>query len=352
MTAREAQIVVRSVMAAVRVFVGDAISRVREEVRKENERALAAIDEINERIAAIPAGPQGPPGRDGIDGKDGERGEIGPTGERGLPGEAGPPGPQGERGVGLVGEQGPPGERGEPGPQGEAGPAGLKGDTGERGLPGEKGDSGPQGERGERGESGIAGPQGERGLDGAPGLNGESVHPDTVRVMIAEEVTRAVDAVKPSNGRDGKDALQIEILPSLDSARSYPRGTFAQHDGGLLYAFRDTEPVTAGIEKAGWTAVLNGIAGEELVQADDMRSFELFRRYTNGKIERFKVATPVVTYEQIYQSGRTYARGQMVTWAGSVWYCRAESTNEKPGEGSPDWVLAVKKGTDLREVKR
>ena len=33
-----------------------------------------------------------------------------------------------------------------------------------------------------------------------------------------------------------------------------------------------------------------------------------------------------------------------VTWGGSQWHCMAELTKERPGGGSPDWVLAVKQG--------
>jgi len=58
-------------------------------------------------------------------------------------------------------------------------------------------------------------------------------------------------------------------------------------------------------------------------------------------------ARPELTYEGTHEEGREYRRGMFCTRGGSVWYCRAERTTEKPG-ASADWALAVKKGADAR----
>ncbi len=47
------------------------------------------------------------------------------------------------------------------------------------------------------------------------------------------------------------------------------------------------------------------------------------------------------------QDGREYARGSCVTWDGSLWIARRETT-ARPGDGSA-WQLAVKHGRDGRD---
>jgi hypothetical protein len=59
--------------------------------------------------------------------------------------------------------------------------------------------------------------------------------------------------------------------------------------------------------------------------------------------------TPGLSYEGVYQDGKTYERGQLVTWAGSSWHCN-EITTSKPGDGSPAWTLMVKRGRDGKDA--
>lgn len=55
-------------------------------------------------------------------------------------------------------------------------------------------------------------------------------------------------------------------------------------------------------------------------------------------------------YQGVYQDGKQYERGDVATWAGSLWHCNAE-TLTKPGEGSRDWQLVVKRGRDGKDGK-
>ena len=125
---------------------------------------------------------------------------------------------------------GPQGEKGIPGDRGEAGPEGIAGKDGAPGLDGKDGAPGPQGDRGEKGDRGPPGPAGEKGADGAPGMHGKDGAP----------------------GADGRDAIQIEVLPAIDEAKSYPRGTWASFRGGLIRAARNTDPITGALHEAGW----------------------------------------------------------------------------------------------------
>lgn len=291
--------------------IGDAVV---ESVKQYVARAIAdvsnRIDLLEARVKAIPAGP---------------RGERGDQGERGLPGEAGARGEKGDRG-----EAGPPGERGERGEPGLAGEKGERGEAGapaERGAQGERGAPGEPGARGEPGEPGAKGEKGDSGKDGKDGRDGR-------------------DGKDGQNGRDGavgKDALALDILPTIDESRSYPRGTFARHLGGLWRAAGDTQAMR------GWECVVAGVAGFDVQQKED-RLFAMSWSLSGGdKVEKV-FALPIVLDRGVYQPETAYAKGDGVTWAGSWWIAQVDAPTDKPGI-SEQWRLAVKRGRDGKDAK-
>lgn len=280
--------------------------------REVERRVQKTQDELLARIAAIPAGPQGERGADGKDGAPGPQGEKGDKGDPGEKGERGDTGLQGKDG-----RDGVDGKDGAPGPQGEKGADGLNGKDGQDGI---------------HGKDGAPGPQGEKGVDGVPGIKG-------------------LDGVDGRDGRDGKDgppgrdAMQIDVLEAIDETRSYPRGTFVRYAGGLIRAFRTTDPVTEGIEKAGWQVVVDGI-NEVIIDDVDERSIRLCVSRTNGKQSEHVMRLPVMIYRGVWAEGQ-YQRGDTVTSNGSTWHCE-RSTQERPGE-SPDWKQLVRKGRDGKD---
>lgn len=84
----------------------------------------------------------------------------------------------------------------------------------------------------------------------------------------------------------------------------------------------------------------------EAVQVDD-RTFELqaHRGEHVKTIGRFRM--PVDVYCGVYVDGKAYAKGDNVTYQGSVWHCN-EETRERPNGGRA-WTLKVKRGRDGRE---
>ena len=66
--------------------------------------------------------------------------------------------------------------------------------------------------------------------------------------------------------------------------------------------------------------------------------------------KEFRLTFDTALYRGVFKDGQTYERGDQVTWGGSLWHCNAE-TAEKPGDGSKNWTLAVKKGRDGRDGK-
>jgi hypothetical protein len=56
---------------------------------------------------------------------------------------------------------------------------------------------------------------------------------------------------------------------------------------------------------------------------------------------------PGLQYLGVYQEGKSYDVGDIVTYAGSAWHCN-EATTTRPGDGSAAWVLMVKRGRDAK----
>jgi hypothetical protein len=61
-----------------------------------------------------------------------------------------------------------------------------------------------------------------------------------------------------------------------------------------------------------------------------------------------KDGAPGLSFEGVYQEGKSYELGHLVTWGGSSWHCN-EPTTTKPGDGSKAWTLMVKRGRDGRD---
>ena len=55
-------------------------------------------------------------------------------------------------------------------------------------------------------------------------------------------------------------------------------------------------------------------------------------------------------YKGVYEEGREYSKGQMVTRHGSIFHCN-RTTRQRPAE-CDDWTLAVKAGRDGKDGSR
>jgi|SRR5215831_8251778 len=54
---------------------------------------------------------------------------------------------------------------------------------------------------------------------------------------------------------------------------------------------------------------------------------------------------PGMTYRGPWDPARRYAKGDVVTIDGSMWHANTD-TERRPGDGSGEWTLAVKRGRD------
>ncbi|KNA27998.1 hypothetical protein ACO03_03090 [Pantoea ananatis] len=159
--------------------------------------------------------------------------------------------------------------------------------------------------------------------------------------MVRDAVAAIPAATEGKPGNDGRDALQIEILPGIEAEKSYPRGTYALHLGGLWRSYQKTTGMN------GWECVVDGISDISISQ-DEERHFTVTAVKSSGEKSEKTFSVPVMIYRDIFKEGQKYHPGDSVTWGGSIWYCH-EETGDKPGEdGSKGWKLAVKRGRDAR----
>ncbi|EOP0165829.1 phage portal protein, partial [Escherichia coli] len=192
--------------------------------------------------------------------------------------------------------------------------------------------------------------------------DGKSLTPDDVRPMLEQMVKEAVSHIPvPRDGRDydpdvlqkavldavsalpapqdGRDATALEILPAIDDQKSFPRGTYATHQGGLWRAYEKTHGMR------GWECLVDGVADIDVSMTGE-RLFSVVVRQSSGQRTEKTFSLPVMLYRGVFRAGETYHPGDTVTWGGSLWHCNS-MTGDKPGEAhSSAWTLAAKRGRD------
>ena len=201
----------------------------------------------------------------------------------------------------------------------------------------------PVGRDGKDGINGKDGADGRDGVDGKDGINGKDG-------ADGRDGVDGKDGINGKDGADGRDALELDILDTIDPQKAYPRGTVAAYRGGLIKASRRTGPIGESLSAAGWRVILRGVAQTEVVPSDDLRTLGIRLTHTDGEVVEQTLRSPSLLYRGVFREGDQYDGGDAVTFGGSLWVA-LRATTTKPGDGSPDWRLAVKKGRDGRDAK-
>jgi len=166
-------------------------------------------------------------------------------------------------------------------------------------------------------------------LGALPPVEPVALDMEVIRGMLADIVA----AIPPA--KDG--------LPGTGVA-----GAVKRADGHLILTLSNGEMVDIGRVdgrdgKNGETFTLDDFDIEPIDERTIKLCFE-----KGGERHSFELAFPVPVYRGVWREGATYARGDMVTWAGSCWHCDAE-TDGKPGDAADHWTLAVKAGRPGRD---
>lgn len=165
----------------------------------------------------------------------------------------------------------------------------------------------------------------------------EPVDYEVVKGFVTE-VFQAIELPK-----DGKNAVDLEVLPAIDAEKSYPRGTYALHNGGL---WRSCEK-TVGMR--GWECVVCGVADIAIEQGDDPRQVTVSLSKSDGHRVEKQFVFPVLIDCGVYKDEQVYRKGDGVSLSGSFWIAQVDSPAGRPGTTS-DWRLSVKKGRDGRNA--
>lgn len=145
----------------------------------------------------------------------------------------------------------------------------------------------------------------------------------------------------PKDGEPGRDALDLDVMLSIDEERRYRRGSYATHKGGLWKTIRTSE----GMD--GWECIVDGLDAVEIEMTGD-REITVKTRLSSGREVAKSFAVPVVLDRGVFKDGTAYKTGDGVTWAGSFWIAQRD-TSEKPDASNSGFRLAVKRGRDGKE---
>lgn len=234
--------------------------------------------------------------------------------------------------------------------------------------------------------------------------DGKSVDPEEVRQMVEE----AVSALPPpTDGKDGvvdmdtvndmidKTVIRVvgerapEIIsaipmpaapeplaPDMDAIGASIREGIAKAIGelpvakdgkngiGLADALIDKDGQLVIIMTDGSTKVLGPVVGKDGERGKDGATFTLddfdieqtdertleFKFLRGDTMHTFELEFPVPIFREAWKEGRTYAKGDMVVWGGSLWATTKE-TDAKPDTEGSGWMIAARKGRDGKSAK-
>jgi len=142
---------------------------------------------------------------------------------------------------------------------------------------------------------------------------------------------------------------ELETLAKGDRGEPGPPGP----PGPVGAPGRDGLPGVPGPAGADGAAGVNGQDGlgfdDVAVLHDDERGMTI--RFLKGdRIREFTVTIPGVIYRGVYTVGKSYDRGDLVTFGNQLWHCE-KATMSKPLEQAGDWKLAVRGGRDGKDGK-
>ncbi len=179
--------------------------------------------------------------------------------------------------------------------------------------------------------------------------DGQSVTVEDVAPLIAVEVQKAVAAIPvPKDGKDGvglTGAFQSRegtLIITLSDGTTKDVGPIVGRDVDMAEVTRQIREAIAAIPlpKDGRDG-LDGVGFDDLELVEDDRGRPILRCVRGEKIREFRIDG---AYCGVWKAGEAYLKGDKVTWGGSLFIARQDTT-DKP-ETTAAWQLAVKHGKE------
>jgi hypothetical protein len=187
--------------------------------------------------------------------------------------------------------------------------------------------------------------------------DGKSVTVDDVRPLIDDAVSKAVAQIPvPKDGRDGADVVEAiigkdeHLYLTLSNGQAKDVGRVVGWDGVDCDFERVNQRIANDIKMLfeAQPKPRDGFGFDDLsVEYDGERTIKMVFQRGDEKKE-FPIVMPVVLDRGVYSEGKTYDRGDSVTWAGSRWIAQKDGATEKPGTNG-DWLLSVKRGQNGKD---
>lgn len=231
----------------------------------------------------------------------------------------------------------------------QPGPPGPAGRDGRDAVDGKDGAAGRDGKDGVKGETGADGPVGANGADGRDGKDAPAptleqikaalLDPDVLTVVVAKhfEAHPVRDGIDGAPGTDGKDGVGVTGAVQSDEGHL----VLTTADGRMVNVGRvkglDGAPGKDGLDGLGFGDLSAEQVDEQTITLKAVRGDEV------KALGSFVM--PVHVYQGVYKAGQSYRKGHSVTYGGSLWIAK-EDTTAKPEEHSATkaWQLAVKRG--------
>jgi integrin beta 3 len=92
----------------------------------------------------------------------------------------------------------------------------------------------------------------------------------------------------------------------------------------------------------------DGVGFDDLSVAYDGERTITLRFIRGARVSEFPLVLPFPIHRDVWEPGKGYAKGDCVTWGGSIFMATQDAPREKPEDGS-GWRLIVKRGRDGRD---
>jgi len=192
--------------------------------------------------------------------------------------------------------------------------------------------------------------------------DGKSIEPEEVQAMVdkavaALPVPEAPEPIAPDMEAIGKmiaDGIAKAISELPPAEKGEPgvglAGAMIDRDGNLVVTTSDGRTHNLGL-----VVGKDGAPGETFtlddfdIEQTDERTLE-FKFLRGDTMHTFELEFPVPIFRGAWKEGRTYSKGDMVVWGGSLW-AATKQTGAKPDSPDSGWMIAARKGRDGKSAK-